>query len=168
MTQLTTIFSQLHNLEKVSLGTNNCCSHRQNEEHNFLATFLPALLANNPYLEEVELIKNNDCYISLSLHHIALLKKNGVRLVRKIFNQILHPEHDYYLFPTLYAPSHWIKPGPGPDHGPESNPNPVLSRGNPKLECSTSYISRQANSTCLSHIFQSLDSTSSPSFQIKV
>ena len=31
----------------------------------------------NPHLEEVELIKNNEYYICLSLHHIVLLKKIG-------------------------------------------------------------------------------------------
>ena len=54
MTQLTTIFSQVHNLEKVSLN-----------------------YTYNLHLEEVELIKNNEYYICLSLHHIVLLKKIG-------------------------------------------------------------------------------------------
>ena len=104
MAQLTTIFSRLHNLEKVSLGSILCTYN--NLSYRIQPSFLPALLANNPHLKELELIEkkrsncNCNCHIILSFDHIALLKKSGVRLVRRNFDRIFHPSIDSNTFIT--------------------------------------------------------------------
>ena len=77
-----TVFSKLHSLRRVSLGRASCSHDRDNKHHHNRASFIPSLLANNPHLEEVELVKEGFCDIRAYVRHKVLLERRGVRLVQ--------------------------------------------------------------------------------------
>ena len=60
------------------------CSHdrKHEKDHHTSASFLSSLLANNPHLEEVELVKEGFCDIRAYVRHKVLLERRGVRLVQ--------------------------------------------------------------------------------------
>ena len=76
------------------------------KEHKIWLNLAQPGSTNNPHLKELELIKkrrrncNCNCHIILSFDHIALLKKSGVRLVRRKFDRIFHPIYDSNTFIT--------------------------------------------------------------------
>ena len=82
MRKLATVFSKLHSLRRVSLGRASCSHDRDNKHHHNRASFIPSLLANNPHLEEVELVKEGFCDIRAYVRHKVLLERRGVRLVQ--------------------------------------------------------------------------------------
>ena len=74
MRKLATVFSKL--------GRASCSHDRDNKHHHNRASFIPSLLANNPHLEEVELVKEGFCDIRAYVRHKVLLERRGVRLVQ--------------------------------------------------------------------------------------
>jgi len=82
MDKLALVFSKLHLLRVVSVGFASCLRSPHTRRHLALATFLPSLLAHNPGLEEVQLVQDHFCSVTVTAHHRALLGRRGVRLVQ--------------------------------------------------------------------------------------